>query len=309
MKIGIIGVGSVGGAIATYVHNTGIAREIVLIDSDPFRARGAAEDLGHAATFGFDIDIHAGSYRDLRGAGIVIIAAGANQRAGETRLDLLSANAAVIQDIVPQVMKVVDPKNVVLIIVTNPLDIMVMLATEISGLPASRVIGTGTMLDSARFKTLMARMLNVSPASVSSYVLGEHGDSSVLNWSAVTVGSLPLDNFCRQTGNEISARTRDTIDYRVRNAAYEILRGRGATWDGIGAAAADLVRAIVNDERRILTVSSCMQKFLPKPVAISMPRIIGAAGVAATLRPEMTDAEFHNLRKSAVIIRKNYEKI
>ena len=151
MKIAIIGVGSVGSAVATAVKSTGLAHEIVLFDRDGIRARAAAEDLGHASAFSYDIKITAVSnYRAIRGSDIVIVAAGANQKPGETRMDLLHKNAAVIQDIIPRVMDNVDPKNVKIIIVTNPLDVMVMLAQKLSRLPASRVIGTGTMLDSAR---------------------------------------------------------------------------------------------------------------------------------------------------------------
>ena len=156
MKIAIIGIGSVGSAVATAVQNTGLAHEIVLFDRDGIRARAAAEDLGHASAFSYDIKLSAVSnYRGIRGSDIVIIAAGANQKPGETRTDLLQKNAAVISDIVPKVMENVDAKKVKLIIVTNPLDVMVMLAQKLSKLPASRVIGTGTMLDSARFKIIL----------------------------------------------------------------------------------------------------------------------------------------------------------
>ena len=189
MKVAIIGVGTVGSAVATAVKNTGLVHEIVLFDRDGVRARAAAEDLGHAATFGFNVDISAvNNYRGIRGSDIVIISAGANQKPGETRTDLLQNNAAVIRDIVPRVMANVDSKRVILIIVTNPLDVMVMLAQELSALPPARVIGTGTMLDSARLRTILARGLDVSPQSIHSYVLGEHGDSSVIDWSSITVG-------------------------------------------------------------------------------------------------------------------------
>jgi L-lactate dehydrogenase len=304
MKIGIIGLGSVGGAVATAVYNTGLIHEMVLIDRDPMRAIASAEDLGHAAAFGFDINIYSGGYRDLKGAEIIVIAAGRNQRPGESRTDLLKSNADVIRDIVPQVMKNVDTDNIKIIIVTNPLDVMVMLAAAISGLPAGRVIGTGTMLDSARFRVLLSKQLSVSPASINAYVLGEHGDSSVLNWSAAAVGNLPLQDFCKQTKITMTAATKKTTEHRVKNAAYEIIKGRGATWDGIGAAAADLVRAIANDERRILTVSKT-----EKDVAMSLPRIIGAKGAIATLMPKMDAAETAALKASAAIIRKNFDAI
>lgn len=309
MKIAIIGVGSVGSAVATAVKNTGLVHEMVLFDRDAMRARAAAEDLGHAATFGFDVKISAvNNYRGIRGSDIVIIAAGANQRPGETRTDLLQNNAEVIRDIIPRVMANVDAKKVILILVTNPLDVMVMLAQSLAKLPPSRVIGTGTMLDSARLRTILARQLDVSPQSVHSYVLGEHGDSSVVDWSSVTIGGLTLDDFCRQTKNPLTAAARNTIEYRVHNAAYEIIRGRGATWDGIGAAVADLLRCIINDEHRILTVST-VSGTNAHAFAMSLPRVVGMGGATVTLNPKMSAAESNALRRSGRIIQKNFSRI
>lgn len=307
MKISIIGIGSVGSAVATAVANTGLAHEIVLFDRDGIRARAAAEDLGHAAAFSYDIKITAvNTYRAIRGSDIVIIAAGANQRPGQTRTDLLHANAAVISDIVPRVMANVDSKTVRLIIVTNPLDVMVMLAQRISKLPPSRVIGTGTMLDSARLRTILSRQLSVSTQSINAYVLGEHGDSSMIVWSSACVGGVDLGSFCRQTKISLPQTTRRTIEHRVHNAAYEIIQGRGATWDGIAGAVADLVRCIVNDERRILTVST-VDGVGTKSLAMSLPRIVGASGVVATLMPRMDAPESASLRRSARIIRRNFD--
>ena len=307
MKIAIIGVGSVGSAVATAVKNTGLAHEIVLYDRDGIRARAAAEDLGHASAFSYDIKITAVSnYRAIRGSDIVIVAAGANQKPGETRMDLLHKNAAVISDIIPRVMENVDAKNVKIIIVTNPLDVMVMLAQKLSRLPAGRVIGTGTMLDSARFKIILSRQLGVSTRSITSYVLGEHGDSSVVNWSSVCVGGIGLDDFCKQTKISLPKTTRNTIEHRVRNAAYEIIQGRGATWDGIGAAVADLLYAIIHDERRILT-TSIVDGIGKTSVAMSLPRVIGERGVLMNLRSKMSIEESNALRKSAKIIRRNFD--
>lgn len=309
MKIAIIGLGSVGSAVATAVVNTGLAHEVVLFDRDGVRARAAAEDLGHAATFSYDVKISAvNNYRGIRGCETVIIAAGANQKPGQTRTDLLRANADVIADIVPRVMANVDTKTVKLIIVTNPLDVMVMLAQKLSKLPAGRVIGTGTMLDSARLRTILARQLSVSPQSINAYVLGEHGDSSMINWSSACIGGVDLNSFCKQTKNSLTQTTRNTIEHRVHNAAYEIIRGRGATWDGIAGAVADLVRCITNDENRILTVST-VDGIGNKSLAMSLPRIVGRSGVSATLMPKMTPQESVALRKSGRIIRKNFDSI
>lgn len=309
MKIAIIGIGTVGSAVATAVKNTGFVHEIVLFDRDGVRARAAAEDLGHAASFGFDVKISAVSnYRGIRGSDIVIIAAGANQKPGETRMDLLNKNAEVIKDIIPRVMSNVDAKKVKIIILTNPLDVMVMLATKLSKLPSGRVIGTGTMLDTARLRTILARQLDISTQSINAYVLGEHGDSSVVDWTSATVGAVALDDFCKQMKISLPATTRNTIEHRVRNAAYEIIRGRGATWDGIGAAAADLLRCLINDEHRILTVSS-VSGAGNEMVAMSLPRIVGANGVVATLKPKLSATESAGLRRSGKVIRKNYDTI
>lgn len=309
MKVSIIGVGSVGSAVATAVKNTGLVHEIVLFDRDGVRARAAAEDLGHAAAFGFDVKISAANnYRGIRGSDIVIISAGANQKPGETRTDLLQNNAEVIRDIVPRVMANVDSKRVILILVTNPLDVMVMLAQKLSNLPPARVIGTGTMLDTARLRTILARGLDVSPQSIHSYVIGEHGDSSVIDWSSITVGGLSLEDFCRQAKITLTTSTRETIEYHVRNAAYEIIRGRGATWDGIGAAVSDLLKCIINDEHRILTVS-IVAGTGAHTVAMSLPRVVGANGVVMTLTPKMSPTESAALRKSGKIIQKNFSRI
>ena len=200
----------------------------------------------------------------------------------------------------------VDSKRVKIIIVTNPLDVMVMLAQKLSKLPACRVIGTGTMLDSARLKIILSRQLGISTRSINSYVLGEHGDSSVVNWTSVSVGGIDLDDFCKQAKIYLPQTTRKTIEHRVKNAAYEIIQGRGATWDGIGAAVADLLHAIVNDEKRILT-TSVVDGIGKDAVAMSMPRVIGENGVIMNLRTKTSKDEAANLRKSAKIIRKNFD--
>ncbi len=305
MKVAIIGIGTVGSAVATAVKSTGLINEIVLFDRDGVRARAAAEDLGHASAFDRDVKISAVSnYRGIRGSDIVIISAGANQKPGQPRSELVTANANVISDIVPRVMANVDSKKVILVIVTNPLDAMVMLAQKLSGLPASRVIGTGTMLDSARLRTLLARHFDVSTQSVNAYVLGEHGDSSMINWSSATIGSLALNDFAKQTKTPLTQAAKNTILHRVHRAAYEIIQGRGATWDGIAAAVSDLMRCIINDEHKILTVS-----IVEKNIAISLPRIVSSNGIVATLMPKMTSDESSSLRESSRIIKRNFKII
>ncbi len=305
MKIGIIGLGSVGSAVATAVHNTGLVNEIVLFDKDNLRAAAAAEDLGNAAMFGFNVKISALSdYRGFKDCSIVIIAAGANQKPGQSREDLVGTNASVMRDIIPKLIRNVDTKKVILIVVTNPLDVITMLVRKISGLPESRVIGTGTMLDSARFKMILANKFNISPESITAHVLGAHGTGGVVNWSSVTIGGLTLDEFSKQTKNILSAAARKTIEYRVKNAADEIIRGRGATWDGIAAATAQLVCAIINDENKILTVS-----IVDKNIAVSMPAIVGASGIIDVLQPKISLTEFAELQKSRANIKSVFASI
>ncbi len=309
MKVAIIGLGCVGSAVATAVKNTGFVNEMVLFDRDALRSRAAAEDLGHAATFGFDVKINAVSnYRGIKGCEVVIIAAGANQISGETRRDLVHKNAAVIKDIIPRVMQYVDAKTVKIIVVTNPLDVMVMLAQKLSKISANRVIGTGTMLDTARLRVVLSNQLSVSSSSINANVLGEHGDSSVVDWASVNISGLPLDAFCRQTKKTLSAATRATISHRVHTAAYDIIQGRGATWDGIGAAVVDLLRCIVHNENRVLTVSAVVGRG-KDALAMSLPRTVGRAGVVETLLPQMTAPDRAALRKSGKIIRENYDEL
>ena len=303
MKIGIIGTGSVGGAIATTIVPLELVGEIVLIDTDAKRLRSAEADLSHAAAFGRGVKIVAGKYSYLKDADIVIIAAGANQKIGESRTNLAARNAAVMHDVVPKIMKAADRKKIIIIVVSNPLDTMTMIAQKISGLPFGRVIGTGTMLDSARLRAEIARHFDISPQAVDAYVLGEHGDSAVLNWTSAKIGGLSLSDFANQTRTAWTAKIKSEIERRVKASAMEIIQGRGATWDGIAAATTDLIRAIDNDERRVLPVSVTDGK-----CAFSMPHIVGRHGAGPTLCPPMDAFERRALAESVKAIRKtSYE--
>lgn len=308
MKIGIVGTGFVGGACANAIMTLGLARELVLVDRTQSRAIAEAEDIMHATPFAHTTDVRAGTYNDLTDAKIILITAGANQREGETRLDLVEKNTKIMIDIVPQIMKYA-PSDVILIVISNPLDVMVQVVTTLSGLPSNRVIGTGTILDSARFKILLSKQLSLSPQSIHAFVLGEHGDSEVLNWESVRISCLSLDDYCKQVKIPFNSSMKRSIEYRVKNAAYTIISGKGATWYGIGAAAADLVKCIVNDEKRILTTSIVTRKFIPKPVAFSLPRIIGQNGVIDTVMPELSASELRTLKISAITIRKHFDSV
>lgn len=306
MKVSIIGVGSVGSAVATALMKSGLVSEIVLFDIDGARVRAAALDLTHASVFGFDIKIiPARNYRQLRGSDIVIIAAGANQKNEQSRSDLLNENQLVITDVMTKLVKQIDNKNTKVIMVTNPLDVMVMLSKKISKMPAGNIIGTGTMLDTARFKIALSNYLGVSHNSINASVFGEHGDSAVLNWSAVTIGNIPLVDFCKQNKTPLSAKVIKEITNYVHGAACEIICGRCATWDGIAAAVAELVRVIINNEQKLLTVSSADEKGF----AMSLPRIVGARGIIKTVKPSLNAAEKSALQKSGGIIKKNFKQV
>ena len=308
MKIGIIGAGMVGSAAAFALIQRGEAQEIVLIDIDRARAEAEAQDIAHAVPFADPANVHAGDYDDLNGAGIVILACGVSQKPGETRLALLERNAAIFKTVVGQVMKVCP--EAIFLVASNPVDIMGQITQAISGLPPGRVIGSGTILDTARFRWLLGQHLRISPGSVHAYVLGEHGDSEVLAWSNVRVGSVPLESFAAQVGAAVTADIRAQIDTGVRRAAYTIIEGKGATWYGIGGGLARIVAAIAGNEQAVLSVSTVTEDVLGVgPIAVSLPRLVGRDGVSATLWPELNPGETDGLRRSAEILKTQIDKL
>ena len=301
MKVGIVGAGMVGSSAGFALALTGGASEVVLVDANPARATAEAEDIAHAVPFGRALVVRAGGYADLGGAGVVILAAGVSQQPGETRLALLARNAAVFRQVIGQVMAVAP--DAILLVATNPVDIMTDIATRLSGVPAGRVIGSGTILDTARFRSLLGAHLGVAPQSVHAYVLGEHGDSEVLAWSAARAGSLPVAAFAAQVGAAITGDVRATIDDGVRRAAYRIIAGKGATWHGIGAGLARIVRAVAGDEQAVLSVSVRRDAILGiGPVALSIPRVVGSNGVTADLMPDLDEGETTALAASARLL-------
>jgi L-lactate dehydrogenase len=301
MKIGIVGTGMVGSAAGFALALGGGATEIVMVDQNPARALAEAEDIAHAVPFGRPMLVRAGGYADLGGAGVVILAAGVSQKPGETRLALLERNTAVFRAVVAEVVRVAP--DAILLVATNPVDIMTHVATRLSGLPSTRVIGSGTILDTARFRSLLGRHLGIAAQSVHAYVLGEHGDSEVLAWSNARAGSVPILSFAAQVGAPLTEAVRAEIDQGVRRAAYRIIAGKGATWHGIGAGLARIVRAIAADEGAVLSVSMLARDIAGQPeVALSVPRVVGRVGVRADLMPELDAAETTALAASAQIL-------
>lgn len=297
-KVGIIGAGQVGAAAAYAMALQGVASEIVLVDRDTALAAAQAEDIAHAIPFAPAAVVTQGGMEALEGAALVVLAAGVAQKPGETRLELLSRNAAVFGTILADLGR--HAPDAILLIATNPVDIMTDIATRLSGLPPARVIGSGTILDTARFRSLLGRHLGISPASVHAYVLGEHGDSEVLAWSNARAGSVPIADFAAQVGAAITEDVRARIDEGVRRAAYRIIAGKGATWFGIGAGLARIARAVLRDEQAVLSVSCRTAEVAGvRGATLSLPRIVGGAGVMADLVPDLTEDETRALHASA----------
>ncbi|MFD1746439.1 L-lactate dehydrogenase [Rhizobium helianthi] len=301
MKVGIVGAGMVGSSAGFALALSGTATEIVLVDVNEKLAVAQAQDIAHATPFHSATKVSAGDYDALRGAGIVILAAGVNQKPGETRLALLERNAAVFRQVVASVLAAAP--DAILLVAANPVDVMTDIAARISGLPPERVIGSGTILDTARFRSLIGRHLGISPQSVHAYVLGEHGDSEVLAWSNARAGSVSVDDFAAQIGRPIDETVRARIDDDVRNAAYRIIEGKGSTYYGIGGGLSRIVKAIVLDQHAILSVSIRTDRVEGvEHVTLSLPRVVGRAGVITTLHPELTPAERVALQRSAALL-------
>jgi L-lactate dehydrogenase len=311
MKTGIVGSGFVGATAAYALVMRGVGRRVVLVDLNKSRAEAEADDIFHAVPFAHPLEVTAGDYAALAECKVVVVSAGVGQKPGETRLELLGRNARVFKQVIPRILEYAP--GAILLIATNPVDVMTHIAARYAGefgVPSSQVIGTGTTLDTARFRSLVGRHLKVDSQHIHAYVLGEHGDSEVLTWSQVTVGGIPLEEFC--TGSEISICPEDyaEIDERVRRAAYHIIGGKGATYYGIGSAIARIVEVIVQDERSILTVCTPMENVAEvKDVTVSLPNLVGGEGIIKTFFPKLNEAEMEALRASAGVVRSVIEKL
>jgi L-lactate dehydrogenase len=311
MKIGIVGCGMVGSTAAYALVMSGVGREIVLVDLNRKRAEAEANDIFHGVPFAHPLTIHSGDYSDLDGAKVVVIAGGVAQKPGETRLQLLQRNADVFRQIVPSVLK--HAPEAVLLVVTNPVDIMTHLAAHFAaqlGVSHTRVIGSGTTLDTARFRALLGRHFDIDPQHVHAYVLGEHGDSEVLAWSQASIAGLSLEEFARVHGTPLARTDREQIDENVRRAAYQIIAGKGATYYGIGSAVARIVDVLLHDQRAILTVCARIRG-VPgcEGVTLALPHLVGGEGVLATIPLQLEDPEREDLKRSASVIREAIESL
>jgi L-lactate dehydrogenase len=304
-KIGVVGTGMVGATAAYAIVMRGIGSELVLVDVNQARAQAEADDILHAVPFAHPIRVTAGNYPELAGSQVVIITAGVNQKPGETRLQLLERNAAIFKSVIPEVIK--HAPEAILVVATNPVDIMTHLTARFAaerGVPSGRVIGSGTMLDTARFRTLLSNCVGVAANNIHGYVIGEHGDSEVLAWSLTAIGVIPLDDFCRSQNIQLDEATCQEIDQKVRRAAYSIIEGKGATYYGIGSALARIADAILDDQRAVLTVCSPVPQVVGvADVTLALPHIVGEQGILGTLSLPLRGAEEAALQASAKIIR------
>lgn len=305
MKVGIVGSGYVGATAAYALVMSGGARSIVLVDKNEARAQAEAADILHAVPFAHAAGVSAGSYADLAGCRAVIMAAGVNQQPGETRLQLLERNTAVFQAVIPQIYR--HAPDAILIVATNPVDVMTHVSARIAaqfGVPSQRVIGSGTTLDTARYRALLAQTLGVDATHVHGYVVGEHGDSEVLTWSLTTIGNLPLNTFCALRQIDFNDDRRQEIDRQVRTAAYQIIAGKGATYYGVGSALARIVRNVLQDRRAIMTVCTPMPEIAGvRDTTVSLPHLVGGAGVLETFPLPLSSSEHAALQHSAQLIR------
>ena len=301
-KVAVIGCGFVGSSSAFALMQSGLFSEMVLIDADTKRAEGEAMDISHGISFARPMQIYAGNYDDITDAAILVITAGANQKPDETRLDLIKKNAAIMKSIVGEIKK--RDFGGILLIVSNPVDILTLIALKESGYPSNRVIGSGTVLDTGRFKYLLGEHLDVDSRSVHAFIIGEHGDSELAAWSNARIGGLKVNDFCELRGHFNHEQSMKKIFENVRNSAYEIIERKHATYYGIAMAVKRICEAIVRNEKSILPVSSLMTgEYGLNDVVLSIPAVVDETGVQKVIPIELNDEELTKLKDSANILR------
>lgn len=306
-KIGIVGCGFVGATIAYTLVTSSLISELVLIDIDEKRALGEAMDLNHCLPFISPMQIYAGGYHDIADASIVVIAAGANQKDGETRLDLVHKNAKIISSVVERISAV--NKDCILLMVTNPVDILTKAALEVSHFPPARVIGSGTVLDTARLKFLVGEKLGIDSRNIHTFIIGEHGDSELAVWSSANISGLDMLDYCNTDNRVAYSNVVDTFDY-VKNSAYEIIRGKGATYYAIAQSTLRIITAIMKDQHTIMPVSTLVSgHYGLNDICISVPSVIGRGGVETVLDIPLNDDEKRRLSSSAEALEKIWRSI
>jgi L-lactate dehydrogenase len=300
-KVAIVGTGQVGSTFAFALMISGLATTIVLIDQATERAEGHVMDLNHGLSFVQPSTIYVGDYSHCKDASIVVVTAGASQKPGETRLDLVRRNADIFKDIIPQIAKY-NPR--ILLIVSNPVDVLTYVALKVSGYPMNRVIGSGTALDTARFRYLLSRRFEVDPRNVHAYIIGEHGDSEVPVWSQVNIGGVSFGEYSRVCQKDCLQDEREDIFNQVKNAAYEIIKKKGATSFAIGLALVRIVGSILRNENSVLTVSTLVDSYYGvSDVCLSVPVILSQHGVSNVLTIGLDPSEINKLQASANVLK------
>jgi L-lactate dehydrogenase len=302
-KVAIVGTGNVGSTFAFALMVSGLAREIVLVDRNEKRALGEAMDLNHGLSFAHPSKIHAGGYEACGDADVVVITAGARQKAGQARLDLVQENTEIFKDMIPRITK--EARDAILLVVTNPVDILTYAALKISGFPSNRVIGSGTVLDSSRFRYSISEHCDVDPRNVHAYIIGEHGDTELPVWSHANIGGMILANYCSICGKGCEFRDElGKIFEEVKSAAYKIIESKGATYYGIAQALVKIAGAILRDENSVLPVSSLINGYYGvKNTCLSLPSIVNKQGIVKVLALELSKEEEEQFRHSARTLR------
>ncbi len=307
-KIGIVGIGEVGASLAFALVMSGPQKDIVLLDVNNDRALGQAMDMSHAASLIRPITVRAGSYEDLHDAQIIVITAGTPRKSGETRLNVAERNATIVKEIIKEITHV--NNSAILIMVTNPVDVLTYIALKSSGFPSSRVIGSGTLLDSARFRTLLSNRCAIDARSIHAYVIGEHGDSEVPVWSSAIIGGTGISNFCFRCIHPCSVEERQEISNKVKGAGSEIIKYKGSTSYGIAISVLRIIEAILRDGNSVLSVSTLLKDYHGiSDVTVSVPCVVNGAGVVRTIDINLSDEELAAFLKSAGIVRETAEKL
>ena len=302
VKVAIIGTGRVGASCAYALQLRGLASEIVMINSNRQRAEGEAMDINHGSLFTKPVRVRAGDYKDCRDADIVVLTAGTSQKPGDTRLDLLKNNAAILERMLAPALRYLE--DAIVVIAANPVDVLTYLTWQMTGLPSHQIIGSGTILDTARFRFLLGQHFNIEAHSIHAYIIGEHGDSQVPVWSLANIAGMHLDEYSHRNGNLLDPSMQKKIAENTRRAAYEIIHRKGATYYAIAAGLVRIIEAIVRDENSVLTVSSVVDGTHGlNDIPLSLPSVINRQGILKTLDLPLANDEEDGLQKSAQVIR------
>jgi len=308
VRIAVVGLGNVGATFAYALLLSGLAAEIVLIDANKAKAAGETMDLNHAVPFAPNTNIWTGDYDDCSGAIVTVIAAGVNQKPGETRLELLRRNAAVFAAVIPNMVKH-NPAGIMLI-ATNPVDILTYAALKLSGSAPQQVIGSGTILDTARFRHLLSRHFKVDPRSVHAYIIGEHGDSEVPVWSLANIAGMRLAEFSAAQKIPYETAAMEDIFKQTRDAASQIISRKGATYYAVAAGLMRIVEAIVRDQRTVLSVSSLVRDYYDiSDICLSLPTVVNRRGIESVLRLRLNDQEIAGLQRSAEVLKETAKQL